>query len=229
MGGDENNEWLRDTPSEGDRPPGMPAGLDGGIDVRPDSLTRFANQTLSEARAFARNMHDGVDPLQAHSSNIGKAFTEAVDFEVAHTQGIQKLRMFTAEAELGTSLLGEGARSIGSTYLNGDAMSAATLKDVETAFNPAKGQSVFDQPEAGAPTKPAPTGEAGNGNIPEADPEAVAKIQAEATEAAESGGFDPTGRSEDITVDLGKNATYTIPGKGTGDIESINVQPELKR
>lgn len=221
MGGDEKNLWLQDTPSKGE---GGSAG-GSGIDVRPDGLARFGNQAEEEATALGSNVGNGVDRLRMASTRIGNTFHEAFYFDQLHTRGVARLHMFTQEAEMGVRALGDGAKSIGNTYVNGDATSAATMKDVQRAFTAVRGEGgASGQSTAGSAS--AGGQENGASTLPPAEREVVADLRKEGQE----GESNSNTRREDQTIDLGKDATYTVPAPAPNDLERYrDEQPDLPK
>jgi len=110
-------------------------GGGSGIDVRPDAVRQFGTRAGAEAKDFMGQAQDSESSLTSQAAGIGSPFQEAEYFNQQHTQGVEKLALFNNDAAIGLNSLGMGATSISSTYVNGDTTSAATMNDVEQAFD----------------------------------------------------------------------------------------------
>lgn len=209
MAGDENNNWLNDTPTEGDSTGGFPSG--GGIDVRPDGVKLFSTQADGEARNFSSNYADGVAPLTEQVGRIGASFQEAAYFTGQHGQGVQTVGLLGQDVSIGLTALGMGARTIAINYLNADATSAATLPDVVDAFDASSGNGLRDMVNQSGELSP--TGQDNPMSLPEAEP----------VTAEDFAGGD----TEDETIALGSNDEYTIPGDSPDDIELLDYNDDL--
>lgn len=196
MSGDENNIWLDNPPVEGD----STAGFGGrGIDVHPDGVKRFSTQAEAEAKQYSSGFADGVMPLMQASAQIGASFQEAAQFAGRHAQAFTATTMLSRDVTIGLAALGMGARTIAINYLNSDATSAATLPDVLGAFDTSGGNGLREQIEQ-AQQAPAETGNDNTVRLPEPQP-----VDADDFTNPNDPGFANT-------IDLGDNASYTIPG-----------------
>lgn len=208
MAGDENNNWLKDTPVTGDSTGGFPSG--GGIDVRPDGVKRFSTQAQGEAQSFTSNYADGIAPLQGQTARIGSSFQEAAYFSGQHGQGVQRMGLLTTDVSIGLTALGVGARTIAINYLNADATSAASLPEVLDAFDASSGNGLRDQIMS-------------SGELPATGQDnPVGLPDAEVITADEF-----TGDTDDGTIALGSDAEYTLPGDSSDDIEGLDYQDDL--
>ncbi len=217
MSGDENNKWLDNAPVKGDSSGGFPGG--SGINVRPDGLKLFSTQAEGEAENFTSSYQDGVAKLIMASAQIGGSFQEAAQFSGRHIQAIQKTEMLRQDASIGIAALGMGARTISINYLNGDATSAATLPQVLDAFDTSNGNGLRAQIEGSGQQSGG-----GNGNtsrLPEGH----------VVDTSNTGNPNHPGFSK--TIELGDNASYTVPGASDcldiemldrNDVEPVQLQ-----
>lgn len=200
MSGDENNDWMNSAPVRGDSSGGFPSAGEG-INVRPDGVKRFSTQALEESQHFTTGFMNGVMPLTQASARIGSSFTEAAQFSARHKQALEKTNMLQEDVSIGVSALGFGAMTIAINYINGDATSAATMSDVESAFQ-ARGNGLREMME---PNGQGPSaGNNGGGNVTRLpDPEP-------ADDSTPTRNVNDPGSWQ--TIDLGDDATYTVPG-----------------
>lgn len=164
-----DSDPLNASPTKGDaKGGGFPGGGGGeGIDVKPDGLRLFSSQAQGDAEDFMSAYGDVMPSLTQQGAKIGASFREASDFAAMHSQGAGALAMLSGDAGKGLMALGVGAQSIASKYLDGDATSAATMKDVQNAFDVSGGKGIFNGGDA--PAGKGPTGQgggAGQGSLP---------------------------------------------------------------
>lgn len=164
---------LNASPTRGDaKGGGFPGGGGGeGIDVKPEGLKLFSSQALGDVKDFQSATGDVMPSLMEQSAKIGVSFREASDFAAVHSQGVGAIGKLSGDASKGLMALSLGAMSIGNKYLDGDATSAATMKDVQNAFDVSGGKGFFNG--ADAPDGKGPTGQGGGGrpgSLPEAEP-----------------------------------------------------------
>lgn len=133
-------------------------GTSEGIDVSPDAVRQFSYEAGAEAQTFSNRTSTGMRDAQR---GIGATFREAEYFSQEHDIGLQKLEMFRTDAVSGLTALGRGADYIATTYVNGDAASAATMSDVRRAFNEAK-VNQLPAPEGGRPPVALPSPQSPN-------------------------------------------------------------------
>jgi len=207
-GGD---QWLDRAPTTGDATKFLTGGGGGGgIDVNPDGVKLFSTQATGEANDFRMSNLNGVMKLQPEASQIGESFYEAAYFSLEHEAGAEALRMFTEDAGKGLMALGQGAQTIAIDYINGDATTAATMQDVQSAFDVSGGTGMFNRPvpaETQAPTS------AGGGTT-----EGVLPPPQPAGEQ-DNTPYDPNAAR---TVSLGQGS-YTIPADAPDDLERIDL------
>ncbi len=212
MGGDSEytdkaHKWLNNEPTKA----GDAAG--SGIDVETDGVKLFGVQAREEAQDFMQSSGDGVQSLRGAASRIGRTFQEAQYFSTQHEFGLQRLDAFTKDAMKGLTALGLGAMNIATTYRNGDAASAATLNDVDRAFDVAGGNGLLTEPN-------------GAGALPQAGassgPALLPKAQALTEEQRRDSFVDANDRSKSQTINLGDRDTYTVPAAGEGDLELLD-------
>ncbi len=214
---DSNNRWLNNAPTTSDGTNFLSLGMGsggspGGIDVSPDGVKQFSSQTCAEAMDLMRNFNDGVTPLGRETGNIGGSFVEAAHFLGGASQGMERLSRFQADAQDGLNALGRGAYTIAINYINGDATSAATMSDVESAFDIAGGRGYNNAPvDNSAP--PPPTGQDAPVSLPAANN--VDNLPQR----------DPNGAQN---IPLGSRDSYTVPAAGADDLERRNFQQDLE-
>jgi hypothetical protein len=182
---------LDNAPVKGDSSGGFPGG--SGINVRPDGLKLFSTQAQGEAMNFSKGYAEGVAPLTMGSGQIGASFQEAAQFSARHMAAIDKIVQLNAHVGEGLMAFWAGAHTIAVNYLDGDAMSAATVLNV---FAPSKGNGVNDQVEGGGQQ----SGGGGTSRLPEGK-----VVDTENTSKPNHPGLPQT-------IDLGDNASYTMPG-----------------
>ncbi len=209
---DPNNKWLNNAPTKGDGKSFMGgSGGSQGIDVSPDGVKQFSGQAMGEFKDFMSNFSRGVVPLAQQHAKIGPAFMEAEYFINTVTQANNRLVQFQTDAGNGLMALGTGASAIAINYINGDATSAATMSDVEHAFDTSNGTGYRNAPvDPNAPPKV--TGQDAPVSLPKADY------------------VDPRDFTRDPnapeTINLGPNDSYTIPASGPNDLERMGIQEE---
>ncbi len=206
-GDDSNNNWLDSTPTRGNASAFVPGG--SGIDVSPDGVKLFSTQATGEANDFRVSSQQGVQSLMGQASQIGASFMEADGFGVQHSAGLEAMMMFTGDAGIGLMALGQGAQTIAINYINGDATSAATMKDVESAFDVAGGNGLRTTPN-GAGTAP----QTGQGNSSALPPPST---------AGNTPNYAPHDPHADQTITQG-DGSYTVPGDAPNDLERIDPQ-----
>lgn len=213
VSGGDDNKWLDSAPTAGDGTGGNAMPGHGMIDVKPDGVKLFSTQADGEAKDFQSNFADGVAPLMGQSAKIGAPFYEASDFAEKHGQGFEAMGLFHADAQKGLIALSQGARTVAMNYLDGDSTSAATMTDVEHAFDVSGGKGLFNAPTPADGSAP-PTGQQHPGTLPPAqtvDPDDYAT-------------------NPDVTesIPLGDHDSYTIPAEGSDDIERLDPQDDIQ-
>ncbi len=198
MSGDENNNWINSAPVKGDSTGGFPGG--SGIEVRPDGLKLFSTQAEGEAKNFTTGFIDGFMPLTQQAGQIGMSFQEAANFAGRHGEAINATSMLGKDATVGLLALGLGAKTIAINYINGDATSAATLPQVLDAFDASKGNGLRDDLERTDQEARAGSGKDKTVRLPEATPVDTDDFH------------NPTDPGFSKTIELGDNASYTVPG-----------------
>lgn len=208
MSADDTNRsggWLDRGRTEGDASAFLPGGGSRGIEVSPDGVKVFASQANGEAEDFQRSSTEGMLSLQSEAGTIGRSFLEAEAFNLQHDAGLEALGLFTTDAGKGLMALGAGAASIAITYINGDTTSAATLKDVQDAFDVSGGRGMFNRPTPeGNPDQASTGGNTLNGGAPGRDDHANI--------------YDPHA-AKDIRTGEG---TYTVPADAPDDLERLD-------
>lgn len=214
MNGSESNDWLDSSPTRGNNKSVLPGSSNGGapagIDVHPDGVKLFSSQASGEAEDFQNNIQGGVTPLMQQTAKIGATFMEAADFAGRHGQGVEKLLTFSNDAMKGYLALSVGASTIAINYVNGDTTSAATMENVQSAFDVSGGKGIFNGTAAGAPAS-APTGQDNPIKLPEADGSAPTV-------------YDPHASR---TIELGNGSTYVVPGDAPNDLEQLDPQDDI--
>jgi len=213
---DPNNRWLNNAPTTSDGKNFLSMGMGGGgapggIDVSPDGVKQFSSQSCAEAMDLMMNFNDGVMPLARETGKIGGSFIEAAYFLGEASQGMERLAKFQADASAGVLALGQGAYSIALNYINGDATSAATMSDVERAFDVAGGRGFKNAPVDD--TAPRPTGQDAPSRMPKAN------------DLGDLPQRDPNGAQN---IPLGSRDSYTVPASGADDLERRNFQQDLE-
>ncbi len=206
MGADETTReggWLDRAKTEGDASAFLPGGGQG-INVSPDGVKVFASQVNGESTDFVKSSSDGVMSMAGESNRIGASFMEAEAFALDHAAGFEALTMFSTDVHKGLMALGTGAASIAITYLNGDTTTAATLKDVQDAFDVSGGQGMFNGPQAPAGPDRAATG----GNTLPRGPVGDDHYNT----------YDP---HDSRTIHTG-DGTYTVPADANDDLERLD-------
>lgn len=216
MNGSENNDWLDSSPTRGNNKSVLPglnsSSMPAGIDVEPDGVKLFSSQTFGEADEFFTNVQDGVLPLLQQTAKIGGSFMEAADFMGRHGQGVEKLVLFSEDARKGYVALSFGASTIAINYINGDATSAATMENVQSAFDVSGGKGIFNGTPAGEPADDHPTGQGAPIKLPE--PNGAAPTV-----------YDPHASR---TIELGDNgSTYVVSGDAPDDLERLDPQDDI--
>lgn len=209
---DPNNRWLNNAPTTSDGANFMTMGMGGdgapgGINVSPDGVKQFSSQTCAEAMDLMKNFQDGVYPLARETGNIGGSFIEAAYFVGEAGQGMERLSAFQADVSDGLRALGLGARTIALNYINGDATSAATMSDVEGAFDVSGGRGFKDMPVD--PDAVRPVGQDAPQQMPQAN------------QVFDLPERDPNGAQP---IPLGSRDSYTVPAAAADDLERRNMQ-----
>lgn len=142
---------------------GMESGP--GINVKPDALKLFSDQTGKEATAYVTNFSGGVTKLSSAASEIGGTSTSAMAFHRNHGKAFAATSKFFSESSIGLTALQLASFSIAVNYLTADSTSGATLADIDVAFNPGYGPNTGSL--AYGVDHPAPPSEADtNGQAP---------------------------------------------------------------
>lgn len=204
MSGDDST-WLDSAPTKGDASAFLPGG---GIDVQTDGVKVFSTEATGEAKDFMSSASHGMQSLLGQAGAIGPTFQEAEGFLLQHGAGTEALGMFTTDASIGIRALGQGAQTIAINYINGDTTSAATMKDVEGAFDVAGGNGLRTAPNGAG--KDTTTGQDHPGSLP---PPGAASHRPDYTP------YDP---HADKTITVGDGG-YTIPGDAPNDLENIDL------
>lgn len=207
---DEDNNWLNRTPTQGNPTGGAPTGGAAGIDVQPDGVKLFGSQATGEAETFVKNFKDGVSKLIMEGAGIGASFQEAEYFVKQHADGINQLSVLTGDVTQGLVAFGLGARTVALKYQFADTTSAATMSDVQSAFDVSGGKGYHDQP---APP-PGPTGQQAPVKLP--PPQYV--------DSSDMASYNPNDPSRTEVIGLGDNAFYIVPGASLGDMELVDNQ-----